>query len=659
MLLRNWLCILLAALTLASNAAPALPQAREGAKGGSRPGMVVYVSLDGLAYYMWAHDPVTRELRSLRSIAARGVEARGAIQSFPSITPAGHAALWTGAYGDISGVITAGNPILPRGEHTAFERVSGFDSRALHAEPIWVTAARNGTLAVAHQATQNHPFIPFVTAPSAEVAPVLLSGYGPEPFSPHAVIRSANVSPEDPDGWRPALPYSSLPVRAFQWKTGKLTFHGALVADQGSARSYNAIYVAADRTGPRVRVALAPTERDYPRGRRLARSFSDGLKLSVGDEAKPAVAYFRLFELAPDGSDFFLYQPAIHELAFYDGSDEAGAALRSLLEEAGGFIGNGPSYMYRDGGLGRTLFEGGDGTAERRYLEAIELIMRQYNRHSEWLVKRYSPRLLIDYSPYPDEMEHTWYGLARPDITGVDQRVARRIQEFRRWGYQALDQRVALLDRLAGSDGHIIFSSDHGMSPIAKEVKVNLILRNAGLLSVNEKGGVDTARTQAIHLKYCVLVNTLDWRGGIVRPEDRKKIVDRAEQALRQVKDPETGAAVFTQFFRPGESADPPGIGGPAGGDLYFELAPGYAASDALIGDVIVRTRVPNGQHGFLSTRPEMLASFIARGPRIKPSGTIQTIYSIDIASLVTELLGIPAPAQNQGKSPIRLKDGA
>jgi hypothetical protein len=653
---RNLLCLLLAAITFASNASPVLSQARESRKGNGRPGLVVYASLDGLAYNIWANDPVTRELRSLRSIAARGVTARGTIQSFPTITPAGHAALWTGAYGDISGVITTSNPMLPRIEHTAFERLSGFDSRNLHAEPIWVTAARNGLRAVSHQGTQNYPFIPFVTAPDAAVSPVLMSGYGPEPFSPHAFIRPANVTPEDPAGWRPALPYSALPVRAFRWKTGSLTFHGALVADQGSERVYNAMYVASDRAGRRVRVAMAPTESDYPRGRRLARYFSDGLILSVGEEAKPAVAYFRLFELAQDGSDFFLYQPVIHELALYDGTRESASSLLSMLEETGGFIGNGPAYLYRDGAFGRTLFEGGDGAAERRYLEAVELIVRQYNRHSEWLVKHYSPRLLLDYTPYPDEMEHTWYGLARPDVTGVDQRVARRIQDFRRWAYQAIDQRVALLDRLAGPDGSIIFSSDHGMSPVAKEVKINLILRDAGLLFVNDKGGIDTARTQAVHLKYCVLVNTADWRNGTVALEDRKKIIDRAVQALWRVKDPETGAAVFTDFFRPGEASAPLGIGGPAGGDLYFELAPGYAASDALIGDVIVRARVPNGQHGFLSTRPEMLASFIARGPRIKPAGLIETIRAIDIAPLVAEILGIPAPAQSQGRSPLRLK---
>ncbi|HKG22211.1 MAG TPA: alkaline phosphatase family protein, partial [Blastocatellia bacterium] len=285
MMFRNLLSLLLAAITFASSSPPGLSRARESSKANGRPGLVVYASLDGLAYNIWTNDPVTRELRSLRSVAARGVTARGAIQSFPTITPAGHAALWTGTYGDISGVITTSNPILPRAEHTAFERLSGFDSRNLRAEPIWVTAARNGLRAVSHQCTQNYPFIPFVTAPGAAASPVLLSGYGPELFAPHAFIRAANVTAEDPAGWKPALPYSALPIRAFRWKAGELTFHGALVADQGSERIYNAMYVASDRAGRRVRVAVAPTESDYPRGRRLARYFSDGLMLSVGNEA--------------------------------------------------------------------------------------------------------------------------------------------------------------------------------------------------------------------------------------------------------------------------------------------------------------------------------------------------------------------------------------
>ncbi len=614
---------------------------------------VILASLDGFAYHIWSKDPVTSQLRSLRRIAARGVTARGMIQAFPSVTPVGHASLWTGAYSNVNGIASAENRLLPRNEHTAFEQRSGYDGDLLRAEPLWVTAARQGVSVVAHQTTQNYPFAPVVTGPGRDPAPVLVSGYGPRMLAPGTVIRAANSKPEDSGEWTPALPKSALPVRAFSWTVKDVTFHGALVAEKNRAQGYTAMFVAIDRKGPRVRVAPAPLESAPPRARALARHFSEGLPLAAGEKATPTIAYFRLFELARDGGDFFLYQPGIYELAMYDGTENSRAVVKTILKEAGGFIGNGPSYLYSDGLLGKQLYAGGNGTAERRYLEGMEMVIRQFNRLTNWLYDHYHPRLLMDYCPYPDEMEHTWYGLARPDVTRVAQKVKRRIDIYRRWGYAAIDTRVALLDKLAGAGGYLIFVSDHGMSPIAKEVRVNVALRDAGLLFVNDEGRIDQSRTKAFYLKYSVLLNTKDWLGGIVPTGERDAVADEVERALRKVRDPETGRPVFTRFFKAKEYADEFGIGGPADGDVYFELSPGYAVSDSLTGDVVTQSRAPYGAHGFRPTRDEMLASFITRGPLLPHGLTIKTIRSIDVAPFVADLLGIKPPANSLGHSPL------
>jgi predicted AlkP superfamily phosphohydrolase/phosphomutase len=638
-----WLAVILFAQAL-----PIFAQQRASAK---RPnGRVILTSLDGLAYKIWSQDPATSPLRSLRRIASRGVVAKGMIQSFPSVTPAGHAAVWTGAYGNVSGIVAANNPLLPRGDHSFLERQSGFNGDLLRAEPLWVAAARQGVKVVALQATQNYPFVPVVTGALSRNAPTLISGYGPRTLEPNAVIRPDKVSKEEATIWQPALPRSSLPVRAFSWKAQNLTFHGALVAERGKAQGYTAIYIAADTTGNRVRVGFAPTENLPPKGRALARHFSDGLQLRVN--GIHTIGYFRLFELAPDGSDFLLFQTSLHELALYNGRQDSGAEAETMLKEVGGFIGNGPSYQYDDGLLGKQLYAGGDGTAERRYLEGLELLVRQSNRHTLWVWKRYAPQFFIDYSPYPDEMEHTWYGLARPDVTGFDRDVARKILPYRQWGYAALDTHVALLDSLAGANGHLIFVSDHGMSPAAKEVNVNLALQQAGLLEYDSNGRIDATRTRAANNKYGVWINTKDWRGGIVALEDRKSVVDKVEQTLSKIRDPETNQSIFTGFFRPEVDGEKLGIGGAAGADIYFEMEPGYATSERRSNQVVTKKRAPSGDHGFLSTRDEMLASFIARGPKLPRGAQIPTIRSIDVASLVSDLLGIAPPAQNQGKSP-------
>ncbi len=616
------------------------------------PAPVVLVSLDGLSHRAWREDPAMRELKTLLRIAAQGVVADGMVQAFPSVTPAGHAAVWTGAWGDVSGIVTALNPVLPRSEHTFVERNSGFFATNSRAEPIWVSAARQGVRTVAHEATQNYPFVARATGELKTNPPILVSGYGPGALEPYGIIRPGRTEPEDAAIWQPPLPRSELPVKAFRWKVQNIALHGALVAEHGEARGYTAMFIAAEPgAGPkqRIRVPYIATESTPPHQRALARHFGEPLQLHHAGHL--ATGYFRLFELAPDGSDFLLMQVSMHPLEYYDGTPQGDAVGKEMVKAVGGFIGNGPGFTYQAGNLGKPIFDGGDGTAERRYLEGMELVLRQYNRHTQWVWNKYRPAFLVDYSPYPDEMEHGWYGLAHPEQTGVDAGTAAKFMELRKWGYAAIETRVALFDRIAGPRGSIVFVGDHGMAGVGKDVNFNRALERAGLLTFNPARQVDVARSKAIHNKYGVLVNTTDWLGGIVPLEERKAVIDQIETVLAAIVDPQTGKNVITAFFRP-ETHPDLGLGGPAGADIYFDLLPGYSTTDRAGGDVISLKHAANGEHGFLPTRDDMLASFIARGPRFVRGKLAPRMRAIDVASIVSEVLGIQPPADNRGVLP-------
>ena len=74
--------------------------------------------------------------------------------AFPSVTAAGHAALWTGTYGDISQITGNTSHRLPRDQNTVMSLVSGYDADNSSAEPIWITAALNGRSVGGHHVTQ-------------------------------------------------------------------------------------------------------------------------------------------------------------------------------------------------------------------------------------------------------------------------------------------------------------------------------------------------------------------------------------------------------------------------------------------------------------------------------------------------------------------------
>ncbi len=607
------------------------------------------VSLDGLGYQIWSQDPVAQELTTLHEIAAKGLVVEGLQPAFPSLTAPSHAALWTGVYGAGNYVTDNSEPILPRAEHSVLERENGFRGTSLRAEPIWVAAARQGVKSVAQQVTQGYPFLYENTGGVHGHRPVVVNGYQTRMLAGHLALRANDVQPVFGLKWSPSLPASPRPIRQFHWIAGGVNFLGALVAEDDGSRHarYNTLYVAVDPKGPRVRVSVAPLETEAPRNRDLARHFSDGLYLASVKDAGPAMVYFRLFEVAEDGSDFLLYQTPIQELGYFKEGDVNGNARRRLIQEAGGFIGNGPYHLLDQGEFGKTIAEGGDGTAERRYLEGTELMVRQMARQAEWLWKNEAPRFFISYLSLPDEADHTWLGLDR-----AGDPLARA---FRTWAYVAVDRFTRQLASLAGGGDTVLFTSDHGMAPISYQVNIGALLRAAGLLELAPDGTIDLSHTQAVPLSNSILINTTDWKDGIVAPAKKKQVRQQVIEALMAAKNPKTGKKLITAIYLPEKYSDQFGIFCENCGDVYFDLAPGYSAADKAAGAVVEKLDSPRGYHGYVPTRPDMKAILIGRGPRLPQGGTWPPMPSINVAPLVADLLGIDPPENAKGVSPLAM----
>lgn len=587
-------------------------------------GRVLLFSLDGMGYQRWTDDPAAAELTALRTIARSGVTARGVIPHFPSTTANSHAALWTGAYGDVNGISANSNPMAPRAEHTFLDRAIGFRAESLTAEPIWAAAARQGIKAVAYQATQAYPFLPINTAPGSSVPPIVINGYQTKMVAAGVLLGPPDVTAEDCGAWQPAV----KSTHCFAWSAGTYKLHAAALRDS--------LVVAADPAGNRVIVTAAPEEVEPPRRRPLARHFSAGLFLTP-----ELVVHFRLFSLSPGASSFALFQTPIHELGYYNGSSSAAAELQAMLKATGAFVGNGPTSLLRQGRLGKMIVDGGDGTAERRCMEGIEFVVRQNVRQTVWLWKRYSPRFMTGYLNYPDEVDHLLLGLTHPATPGVPPDLRERYRAVRSWGYVILNRAMDVFIKLPSRGDHIIFASDHGMAPVWKQVRVDEVLNEPGLAG------------KASHVYNFLVLNTKDWKDGAIPEAEREAWIDRAQATLARIEDPDTGEPVFRDFARPSRNGAKFGIGGPSGGDLYWDLAPGYYFSRAKEGPIISAMRVPAGNHGYLPTRPDMLAICIAKGPRMRPGTQWPTLHSIDIAPLVADLLGIKPPLQARGHSPL------
>lgn len=623
---------------------------------------VVLVSLDGLGTQTLSSDPVADELPRLRELAGRGVRARGLQPHTPSTTANTHAALWTGTWGDVNGITGNTMPIPPRAAHTVVERASGFRADHLRAEPVWVTAARQGVRTVVQQASQSYPFVPMTVgdglpsnhgtgdtapAPGQPAAPIIVNGYQTRVISPARVIRGADVT-------RVACASGAAPpaLACVSWAVGPLTFHGRIEVRTSHDR-VPLIRITSPQAAAGVDARATAAEQDMPRDRALARHFSDGLLVDGAEGVGPVMVYFRLFEVSPDGLDFVLYQTAIHELAMHDGPRDTREDVRRLLREAGGFLGNAAGYLWErpQSPLGRALAEGGDGTSERRYLETVEVAVRQSMAHSAWLWRVYAPRLFVVYTSLPDEMDHRLLALAANDP---------RYVPFRGWGYQLIDLTVGALADLVTPDDHLVFVSDHGLAPVTHEVKVAVALQQAGLLTLDPSGRIDAARTQVVPMRNCLVVNGTDWKNGVVPPDVRAEVLQRAIAAVRRLADPDTGRALVTDVVSTVEEQQALGFGGANGADACFGLADGYAVDEvSMQGAIVTRRRLPKGDHNFLATRSEMQGVLVGVGPRLPKGRQWPALRAIDVAPLVTDLLAIGPPAQARGTSPLSLSDAA
>lgn len=597
------------------------------------------VSLDGAAAPIIDEAVARGLLPHVARLRAEGAVARGSITSIPSKTASGHAALYTGAWSDRNGI--TGNDVPVPGA-SVLEMNTGYSSTHLRAEPIWITAARQGLDVSVTAATQVYPFTPFLEQKR-------FGGYFGRGLTlvdayrgyrvPDAVYGAADLSIGPAQGWLGEMPAHRGPMRGIGLRLADTQVDGLLYDDpEDPVDGLDTLYLSLDRDARGgVRLKAEP-----PRG--VDPSAFAGLTVKLG--GGEAAVYFRLYSLAPDGTHILLYQSSPQVIRCNKTQLEAAAYAAT-----GGFVGNGAAELYERGDLGPTLWQGGDGTAERRYLETVGLVARQFRRLTDFSFDRTAWDLLLTYLPYPDEALHLWLGYLEPSLPGHDRALASRLRPFLDQVLAVVDDYVGHLAGRAGGDLILALASDHGMIGAGRLVRPNVALARAGLLSVDAHGDIDLARTRAVYFvgnSGYVLINRTSREKGIVPPSEEEEVRRGVVAALRGVKDPATGRVVIQAVLDPRTQGAGMGLGGPMGGDLYLSLAPGYGTGIEATGDLF-ESGPPKGIHVLDPDRREMQGAFVVAGPGVAPGADLGVIRQIDIAPTLCALLGIDPPAQAAG----------
>ncbi len=182
----------------------------------------------------------------------------------------------------------------------------------------------------------------------------------------------------------------------------------------------------------------------------------------------------------------------------------------------------------------------------------------------------------------------------------------------------------------------LIVVSDHGFTSTPKAIRPNVLLRQAGLLTV-DAGKLSTAQVHVISegglgLVYCT------------HPGEAPQLAKRfqemflGQEGVADVLLPDRYDEVGLQH--PREYHQSP--------DAILVAADGYAVASAVDGDTLVASNTEAGtaigSHGFLASLPKMKATCVLSGAGIRPGTHLSMVENIDIAPTIAQLLGIDYP---------------
>jgi predicted AlkP superfamily phosphohydrolase/phosphomutase len=581
----------------------------------------------------FAHEMLRAgKLPNLAKLIEGGAFADDVVAVFPSKTAPGFAALITGAPPNVTGISGNRVPRAPRDQFTILESLPGFDAAPLRAEPIWATARRTGKKSVVSH-------IPAFAGELAEGS-VRFAGYTLTAGRDGIVTKNKTQSTAT-GTWRNSPPSMALPLE-ISFNIGKSRFFGLIIDDPADDQAgYDTLILASARDGDAVTVKLKSAPPGV--GGELFWSPPIAIKSAGNQDAK---CYFRLFDLKPDGSDFFLYytRPARDLPVDAQSNVSASPTVRT-------FVGNGAAVLFQQGAFGRTIPNGGHGGAEARYLETMAFAQHQLTETHQWAIENLPWDLFLAYTPFPDEAEHLWRGHLDASLSSYRQDLADRVRPLLERAYRSSDDLLGVLLSNRPANSLVALISDHGLQGINKRVALNPVLQQEGLLVLDAQGRVDLTKTKVLYPAAnngYLLINSKDRKSGIVGSAERAELIrkvraillalrDGEQQIVKAVYDTETDGAAM-------------GLGGEVGGDIDIELAPGYDFDPRITAGGLVSETPPYGNHGASPARTAMRTLMVFNGPGIRPGQKLKNVRIIDFAPTLAWLLDLPKPKDATGR---------
>ncbi len=575
------------------------------------------------------------------------------IPTFPGHTPVNFATLLTGAYPEVHGV--SDGPMRVEGAPLDKPSISGFSSTAKRVPAIWRIFERRG-LKVALVS------IPGSTPPELDAGITIRGRFGGWGADLHALIfetkrgqrakrgDSVRLFYNGPELTRyvPALPASG-------WSRAPRSAVPPLeLAMEGYGTTVYALVYAPPREAGYGRVRLSLDKKTTLAELSREGQWTDWKPIAVHWGGAVLQTHFKacLIKLDAGGlARIRLLYDVLNPLIVEPGvvADEIEKGVGPMVD----FPDNWPAQMNRySEDKGPLLAE-------------AHMALDWHRRLLPFFYKKYAPDVLIQDTYTPNQMlESRWWlrylDKDAPDYGTIDEAKRARLRSQIEGIYAGLDKILGAAIKAAGPNAYIVLSSDHGVIPIKREVRINNLLARMGLLHYTRDPAtgeprIEWARTTAIHLKMIgIYVKPSGLAGPWKRGRGRayRKLRARVMKALCDLKDAD-GTPVFNRVI-PWEQAGVLRLPKDRVPDIILNVHPGYYLTEEMgDGKEIFATPIQSGYKQALdpATTPGLWTPFIVMGPGVKKGYRIpKPIRHIDQAPTLLTLMGVPVPSYMQGR---------
>ena len=578
----------------------------------------------------------------------------------PAQTPANWTSIATGAWPGTHGVVMWGDHVpgqFPANVH----RPEAMSSNICTAEYLWEAAARAGKGSVLMNfvgyppTTKGAVHIDWFQSPGAyffEIAPA--QGFRTYDASPadfgelSRAVRPLELGPAQ--GWK-HLPPSARPaleaeLRIETKEPGTPITHYLLVL--AGRKGYDRIVLSKTKDARRALATLRPGQWSEW----LWETFHLDLP-EVGEKRRRGALRWRLLELSPDGKRLWLYHP--HVVA-QDEFVSPRAVGREMVRRFGPFINEAGWASYTTGHCD-----------EATCREEFAYFARWVGEAARYLMRRRGTVLYLQQLHLLDHVNHLYLQYVDPFATGYSpEREAEGWQKMR-LGYELADEMVGEVTKAAGRDTVIFVVADHADTPNRRTVALVNVFLKKGWLAVrrlpNGRYDFDYTKTK-VYFEQLHLYLNLKGREptGVVDPSEYDSLREAIIDTLLALHDPKDGRRAIPLALKK-EDALYFGVWGPGGGDIFLMYGPGFrwcGLEVLTLGEKRTFFDSTGANHGPQMTTAETAMStnsggLIAAGPGIRRGYARQDkevgpAFTVDIAPTVAELIGIPRPAQCQGK---------